>query len=511
MIPSLSPSLNLFLNGLSRLQSTITTATSQLSSGYRINQPSDAPDQISPLLQLQASLNHNQAAASNLTQVQADVSSADQAVSTAIQLLDQATSLGAQGASSTVTGDTRQNLAQQVQSIQDQMVALANTQVSGRYIFSGDQDTSQSYSSVSNPPVQLGQFPATVVLPTDTAVFNVQTTSGLSTITITGQVGDSVQSQMNNLNSQLQAGGLGISASLDGSGNLQFQSAGAFSVSAQATNHGNLVPLASETANNTGLNYYQFNSQTPTVGTGGSTVKITAGGISAIATLTNPGAPTSADITSINAALQAQGVTSVSAVLDETAGNTKISFQGSVPFSISDDHAVAGTYVADGNSVPPTGVERNITPAATRQIELSDRSFTTVDLTAQTLFDHRSTDGSPAQDNVFAALNSLRIALADTTNPNQQATINAAQTSLKRASTYLNTQETFYGNIENRISAATTRISTENTSLQQQISAIRDTDVVQTALQLTSAETQNQAALASEAKVPHTSLFDFLG
>jgi flagellin-like hook-associated protein FlgL len=74
----------------------------------------------------------------------------------------------------------------------------------------------------------------------------------------------------------------------------------------------------------------------------------------------------------------------------------------------------------------------------------------------------------------------------------------------------LNSKEVFYGATTNRLDSAVTRLNTENVSLQQQISAIRDTDTVQAAVTLTSAETQNQAALEAEAKVPHTSLFDFL-
>src|SRR5580658_10313656 len=143
MIPSLTPATNQFLNNLSSLQSLITTTTEQMTSGYRINQPSDAPDQISPLLQLMANLNYNQTVVGNLSNVQATVSSADQAVSSGIQLLQQATSLGAQGASTTTSAATRAQLAQQVESIQQQMVSLADTQVSGQYIFSGDQAGSQ--------------------------------------------------------------------------------------------------------------------------------------------------------------------------------------------------------------------------------------------------------------------------------------------------------------------------------------------------------------------------------
>src|ERR1700682_4847576 len=113
MIPSLSPVANQFLNGLSSLQSLINTPTEQLTSGYTINQPSDAPDQISPLLQLMANLSSNQTVLENLTSVQSTVSSADQALGTGVQLLQQASSLGAEGASSTTTAATRAQLAEQ--------------------------------------------------------------------------------------------------------------------------------------------------------------------------------------------------------------------------------------------------------------------------------------------------------------------------------------------------------------------------------------------------------------
>ncbi len=83
-------------------------------------------------------------------------------MSTALQLLDQAENLGAQGANGTATNQSRTILAQQVESIQEQMVALANTEVSGQYVFSGDQSGSQPYALQLTNPVQVGQTAAGV-------------------------------------------------------------------------------------------------------------------------------------------------------------------------------------------------------------------------------------------------------------------------------------------------------------------------------------------------------------
>jgi len=313
MIPSLTASENSFLFHLSRLEATINTSSAQVTSGHRIGQPSDAPDQISPLLQLQASLGHNQNVEKNLARVQAEVQTADSGLSSAIQSLDQALSLAAQGASSTASAATRTNLAEQVQSLQSELVGIANTRVAGRYIFSGNQDTVAPYAL--------------------------------------------------NLNQAL--------------------------------------------------------------------------------------------------------------------------------------------------AVAQNGVDRLLTLPlkTTRQIELSHHITAGVDQTAQDLFDHRNADDSLATDNVFSALNALRVAL---TNDNQPG-IKAAQASLQTASAYLNSQEAFYGTALTRISSAKTQLDSESISLEQRISSIRDTDVVQAALQLSSAVAQNQAALAAESNRPHTTLFDYLG
>jgi flagellin-like hook-associated protein FlgL len=509
MLPSLSAATNQFLNDLSRVQSVITTTTAQLTSGYRINQPSDAPDQISPLLQLMANTSSNQTVLENLTNVQATVSGADQAVSSANLLLQQATSLGAQGASSTTSATTRAQLAQQVASIQEQMVALAGTQVAGRYIFSGDQAGSQPYAlNLNAPPVQIGSAPATLIKPGDTASFTIQTATGKNSFTLTGQNGDTLQSQLGELNAQMQADGYDITASLDLSGTLQFRSNSGFSVSASAGNTANLVDTALQVSDNTGLNTYQFTGQTPAAA-GGSDIGITVGGTTATATLADPTAPTQGDVDAINAALRTQGITSVSALLDLSGAGNTISFQGTAEFSISDDHLVSGTYAANGNSFAgvQNGVDRLVAQQATRQIDVGNHTSIAVDQTAQDLFDHRNADDSPAPDNVFATLNSLRLALIN----NNTDEISAAQTSLDTASQYLNSRDVFYGSVTNRISAAVTQLNTQNVSLQQQISSIRDTDVVAAAVTLTSAETQNQAALDAEAKLPRTTLFDYLG
>ena len=140
--------------------------------------------------------------------------------------------------------------------------------------------------------------------------------------------------------------------------------------------------------------------------------------------------------------------------------------------------------------------------ASTRTIEGPDGTTFPVALTAQQIFD--STDPTT---NVFTSINNMVTAL----NSNNQTAISAANSSLPGVSTYLNSQLAFYGTAQNAVSAATNSASTLVTQLQTQIGGMQDADETQSILNLTQAQTEQQAALQSFEVIPRTSLFDFLG
>jgi len=75
----------------------------------------------------------------------------------------------------------------------------------------------------------------------------------------------------------------------------------------------------------------------------------------------------------------------------------------------------------------------------------------------------------------------------------------------------LNTQLAFYGTAQDSVTAATSSAATLTTQLQTQISGIEDADETQSILDLTQAQTQQQAALESFQQIPQTSLFNYLG
>jgi flagellar hook-associated protein 3 FlgL len=164
MVSNLSPTSELLLADMSRIQQQLTDANLQVSSGRKLNVASDSPTDVQPVLQLRTEQARNKQIESNLTQAQTDANSADTALSNAIDLLDSAVRLGTQGASDTQTAATRQAIAQQVESILDEMVSYSQTQVQGRYIFSGDQSQSPTYQvdlTAATGVDQLANAPAT--------------------------------------------------------------------------------------------------------------------------------------------------------------------------------------------------------------------------------------------------------------------------------------------------------------------------------------------------------------
>jgi flagellar hook-associated protein 3 FlgL len=315
MITNLTPSNEAFMANVGRVQRAIQDASRQTSSGKRVNVASDAPNEIDTILQLHTDEVHNTQIQENLSIVKANADAADSALSSATQLMDRARVLAAQGANFTLDAAGRQSIASEVQSLQEQMVAISRTTVQGRYIFGGDQDSSPPYA-----------------------------------------------------------------------------------------------------------------------------VDLTA-----------------------------------------TSGVTKLT-----------------------------------SAAATRRVEDSTGGSFAVTVSAQQIFDTQDSDPiatddppitTPSANNVFNSLNQLRLGLL----ANDPTAITAAAANIQLASDHLNTVQSFYGTVQNRISDASNYSANYDVQLKTELSQKEDADITSAALAVTQGNTQLQAAFAMQAKMPHTTLFDFMG
>src|SRR5882724_8952380 len=146
MINSINPSADNFLADINRLQARSERAQRQLSSGRRVSKPSDDPAQVANILQLSASIARNDQTGTNLSGVKAEVDISSQALSSAVSILEQINVLGAQGSNFNQTASARTVLGDQVRNLLQQLVTISNTNVGGRYVFSGDSDRTAPYA-----------------------------------------------------------------------------------------------------------------------------------------------------------------------------------------------------------------------------------------------------------------------------------------------------------------------------------------------------------------------------
>src|SRR5436305_12800636 len=135
-----------FLSDLSRIQSRISTANKQITSGYRVTQASDDPGAISSIISWQGQIDHLTQTQTNLANAKTQNETADGALQTTNTILDQLITIGSQGTTETTTSDTRAALADQVKQLAGQIVGIANTSANGKYVFGGDDPTTAPYT-----------------------------------------------------------------------------------------------------------------------------------------------------------------------------------------------------------------------------------------------------------------------------------------------------------------------------------------------------------------------------
>lgn len=154
MIRALDSDSTYFLQNLQRINERLGRAQREIASGKRVATASDDPDSVSTLLEARAGLARLEQITKNLGRVKTEVDAAESSLQAAVKLFDRVRTLGMTGASGTQTALTRQGLAGELASILDRFVGLANTEVDGRFIFSGNNDQTPAYTlnMTATPP-----------------------------------------------------------------------------------------------------------------------------------------------------------------------------------------------------------------------------------------------------------------------------------------------------------------------------------------------------------------------
>jgi flagellar hook-associated protein 3 FlgL len=163
--PDILPDL---LAALSQNQEQINTDLEQISSGQSVNEPSDDPAAAAALVVNADQTSQADQFLRSIGSVSEELQNADSTLNSVTTALQQAISLGVEGANGTLNSADQQAIAVQLQGIQSQLVNLANLSYQGNYVFAGTAS----------------QTPPYVLDPTSSSGVTYQGNAGVNSITI---------------------------------------------------------------------------------------------------------------------------------------------------------------------------------------------------------------------------------------------------------------------------------------------------------------------------------------
>jgi flagellar hook-associated protein 3 FlgL len=137
---------------LNRNQQSIATDEQQIGSGQSVTVPSDNPAAAAILVQNTDQTSRADQFQRSIGSIQGEMQNADSALNSVITSLQQAISLGTEGANGTVNATDRGAIASQVQGIQGQLLSLANLSYQGSYVFAGTATQTAPYALDPNSP-----------------------------------------------------------------------------------------------------------------------------------------------------------------------------------------------------------------------------------------------------------------------------------------------------------------------------------------------------------------------
>lgn len=130
-------------------QQALSTALQQVSTGLRVNQPSDDPTASAKMVvSLAASASVDQYTA-NVSSLLPQMQTADSAISAVVTSLNTAITLGTSGANGTNSTANKQEIATQVEGVLSNVIAQANTSYQGVYVFGGSASTTPPFVAAS--------------------------------------------------------------------------------------------------------------------------------------------------------------------------------------------------------------------------------------------------------------------------------------------------------------------------------------------------------------------------
>ena len=120
----------------------------QISSGKRLNKPSQDPIGMSRVLIYRSELNSFDQFKSTIDQANGWLSRTDSIFTDVDDVLGRASELAVQQASATATADTREGAAEEIEELREMIIGLANSKYANKYMFGGTMTQTPPFISV---------------------------------------------------------------------------------------------------------------------------------------------------------------------------------------------------------------------------------------------------------------------------------------------------------------------------------------------------------------------------
>lgn len=189
--------------------------TSELSSGLRVSSLSDDPVAAGQASVFNSSISQDDSFVQTAAGTESMMQVASSALSSVVTQLTSALSLAVQGNSGTNSAADLTSLSQQLGSVRDQVLSLANSSYQGTYIFAGSQGATQPFT------LDTSTSPATVTYSGDNDTGSITTSNGqqiqttLSGSAVFTASGANVMSSLNNLVADFSSGEVSSTAATD--------------------------------------------------------------------------------------------------------------------------------------------------------------------------------------------------------------------------------------------------------------------------------------------------------
>lgn len=194
-----------FIEQMFQVRRGIQDAQDELSSGLKINQPSDDPARAGTISVLQDTLTRLGRHSQRMDYAVGMLDHQESTLNSANDIIIRLKEIGTQAANETVSSQTRAQMAEEVWRLRDQLATLANTQYQGSYIYGGAADSTPPFGLLTGTaptvPGPAGAYPSnlnTGTLPTgDAATRYYWVGSAGSTTTRMVQITDDQQVRVN--------------------------------------------------------------------------------------------------------------------------------------------------------------------------------------------------------------------------------------------------------------------------------------------------------------------------